>query len=278
MLGRAQPGQAEVKFETGRQLTSRFENLQQAKKEFWGRWIEEIFPELLKQSKWTRDKKDVKVGDIVLKKDETAAGQTYKYARVIKVHVGTDGRVRSADIEYKLPGETVYRTTTRPIHKLVMVVPVEEQAAAAGPKEPELLPLEKPKAGEADELPQARDTPGDNPQRKEKAGKKSTQKVKCKKVNSRRKAGKQTRTIVVAVPKEEEEITDTGAARRRRGRPRKALGTEPPDPRKGSVLDPEKGVCADPVEGDATLGVGGPGPPLGVSEHQLSLDRGGEKT
>ncbi len=44
------------------------------------------------------------------------------------------------------------------------------------------------------------------------------------------------------------------------------------------VLDPEKGVCADPVEGDAILGVGGRGPPIGVSEHQLSLDRGGKKT
>jgi hypothetical protein len=69
MLGRAQPGQPEVKFETGWQLTRRFENMQQAKKEFWGMWVEEIFTELLKQSKWTRDRRDVKVGDIVLRKD-----------------------------------------------------------------------------------------------------------------------------------------------------------------------------------------------------------------
>ncbi len=45
-----------------------------------------------------------------------------------------------------------------------------------------------------------------------------------------------------------------------------------------TVLDPEKGVCADPVEWDATLGVGGPGPPVGVSERQLSVDKGGEET
>jgi hypothetical protein len=44
-----------------------------------------------------------------------------------------------------------------------------------------------------------------------------------------------------------------------------------------TVLDPEKGVCADPVGGDATLGVGGPGSPVGVSERQLSLDKEGEK-
>jgi hypothetical protein len=46
----------------------------------------------------------------------------------------------------------------------------------------------------------------------------------------------------------------------------------------GTVLDPSKGVCADPVERVTILEVKGPGPPGGVSEHQLSPDRGGEKT
>jgi hypothetical protein len=44
------------------------------------------------------------------------------------------------------------------------------------------------------------------------------------------------------------------------------------------VLDPGKGVCADPVGKDTTLGVVGPGPPVGAGERQLSLNRGGEKT
>ncbi len=111
-----------------------------------------MFPEMLKQSKWKRDKRDLKVGDIVLRKDETAAGQTYKYAKVIKVHTSADGRVRAADIEYKLPGESVFRTTTRPIHKLVLVVPVEEQAiageqgekGAAGDEQPASLAAGEP--------------------------------------------------------------------------------------------------------------------------------------
>ncbi len=41
--------------------------------------------------------------------------------------VGSDRKVRSADIEYKIPGESRFRVTTRPIHKLLLVVPVEEQ-------------------------------------------------------------------------------------------------------------------------------------------------------
>jgi hypothetical protein len=143
MLGRAQPGQVEVKFETGKQLTRRFENVQRTQQEFWKRWIEEVFPEMLKQNKWTRDKKDLKVGDIVLRKDETAAGQTYKYARVTKVHISADRRVRAADIEYKLPGEASFRMTTRPFHKLVMVLPVEEQAVASEQGREEIMRAEE---------------------------------------------------------------------------------------------------------------------------------------
>jgi hypothetical protein len=44
------------------------------------------------------------------------------------------------------------------------------------------------------------------------------------------------------------------------------------------VLDPSKGVCVDPVGRVAILEVEGSGPPVGVSERQLSSDRGGEKT
>jgi hypothetical protein len=46
------------------------------------------------------------------------------------------------------------------------------------------------------------------------------------------------------VLKEEEEIVDVGVRRKKRGRPRKTPGTDPPDPHKGSILDPGKGVCA----------------------------------
>jgi hypothetical protein len=45
-----------------------------------------------------------------------------------------------------------------------------------------------------------------------------------------------------------------------------------------SFLNPGKGVCADPVERVTILEVKGPGPPGGVSERQLSPDRGGKKT
>ncbi len=127
LVGRARAGMPTVHLETGQQLVKRFKAVQQPKEEFWDRWVKEIFPSLLKQRKWYKYKRDARIGDVVLRKDKTAAGQTYKYARIIGVHVGSDGKVRSADVEYKVTGKSKFHVTTRLIHKLVMVVPMEEQ-------------------------------------------------------------------------------------------------------------------------------------------------------
>ncbi len=246
----------------------------------------------------------------MLRKDETAAGQTYKYAKVTKVHTSADGKVRAADVEYKLPGESVFRMTTRPIHKLVLVVPVEEQAAATGQEEKENARAEQPplqaitapepaqqevtRATEATPPIMAETSPahpeegglvevGEDPQEailqptKEGEGEQKTA-VKYKKVISRKKAGRQARTIIVSVPREEEEVVDVRARPKKRGRPRKVPNVDPLDPRKGSVVDPGKGVCADPVNGDAILGKGGTGPKGGNKERQLSPDRKRDKT
>jgi hypothetical protein len=42
---------------------------------------------------------------MVLRRDETSAGHTHKYAMVVKVHHREEGMVRSTDIKYKVPGE-----------------------------------------------------------------------------------------------------------------------------------------------------------------------------
>jgi hypothetical protein len=62
---------------------------------------------------------NVQVGDVVLSRDEAAAGQSHKYVQVLKVHTDTDGMICSANLEYKLPGENKFRVTTRPIRILM---------------------------------------------------------------------------------------------------------------------------------------------------------------
>jgi hypothetical protein len=226
------------------------------------------------------------------------------------VHTSADGKVRAADIEYKLPGESVFRMTTRPIHKLVLVVPVEENVTAVGQAEEEDAGAEQPaplavtgpepvqqKETRATEVAPPAIKEPDPTQRGEsevtevegdphEAAPQSTQEkqgrpraaVKYKKVISRKKAGKQARTIIVSVPKEEEEMVDVGVRPKKRERPRRAPGMDPPDPRKGSVVDLGEGVCADPVNGGAILRKGGPDLQGGNKERQLSPDKGRGKT
>jgi hypothetical protein len=286
MMGRAKPGQVEVKLEPGKKLTKRFEEVQRAQQEFWKRWIEEVFPQRLKQTKWKQERRDLKIGDIVLRKDETAAGQTYKYAKVVKVHVGSDGKVRAADVEYKLPGESVFRMTTRPIHKLVLIVPLEEQASvknkAMGAEmapttpicaevKPETESQEKPRMGEKEAPKEAALAP---PQDGEAARPVS----RPKKAISRKKASRQTRMIIVTSPKEEAEMVDVKAKTKKRGRPRKIPIMDPPDPHKGSVSHPGKGECADPVNEDAILEKVGGRRPGRNRERQFDSDTGDGKT
>jgi hypothetical protein len=98
-------------------------------------------------------------------------------------------------------------------------------------------------------------------------------------VISRKKVGKQARTIIVTSPKEEAEMVDIGAKPRKRGRPRKNPHMDPPDPHKGSVSYPEKGECADPVNEDAILEEEGGGVTPGRDKkRQLAVDTGGGKT
>jgi hypothetical protein len=82
----------------------------------------EVFPSLLKQTKWFKYKQDVQEGDGSFRRDETAARQTHTYAHVVRVHNGTDGKVWH-HIHHKLPGEEKFLV----IHNLIMVVPIEEQ-------------------------------------------------------------------------------------------------------------------------------------------------------
>jgi hypothetical protein len=97
-------------------------------------------------------------------------------------------------------------------------------------------------------------------------------------VISRKKAGKQTRMIIVTSPKEEAEMVDIEARPKKRGRPKKTPIVDPPDSHKGSVLHPGKGGCADPVNEDAILERVGGGPPGRNKKRQLASDTGDGKT
>ncbi len=88
--GPATVGLPSIQFEKGGQLTKRLQAIKEAKNEIWD------YLTLFKLYKWTTLKGDIMEGDVVQRKDESAASHSNKYARVIRTHKGGGGKLHSS--------------------------------------------------------------------------------------------------------------------------------------------------------------------------------------
>jgi len=131
MMGRATIAAPKVTFEDSFSLTRRLQFVESVKAEFWNKWKAIVFQGLDKSYKWRKEHRDMKVGDVVLLKDETNASSSYRIAKISEVLPTTqDDKIRKVVVVYKNPNEKDFRRSTRPIHKLVLVVPVEDGEAS----------------------------------------------------------------------------------------------------------------------------------------------------
>ena len=111
--------------------------------QFWTRWRKEYLLTLTERRKWTRRKPCLRVGDVVLIKEQLARRNEWPTALVTSVNKSEDGLVRSAtlrSIVRGLPSSRVSgpaRHITRPISKLILLVPGTEnegnELSLAGP-------------------------------------------------------------------------------------------------------------------------------------------------
>ena len=88
---------------------------------FWDRWSKEYLANLQQRSKWTKDiEESIKVGDLVLLRDERTKPLQWPRARVTKLFLGNDDIARVAEVK------TVDSTFTRPIVKLKKLLSAPE--------------------------------------------------------------------------------------------------------------------------------------------------------
>ena len=83
---------------------------------FWKRWIREYLPQLQNRQKWTQETTNLKIGDLVMVKEENIPYGQWSLAIIKEVHVGRDDRVRS--VRLKVRGTELVRPITK-------VVPLE---------------------------------------------------------------------------------------------------------------------------------------------------------
>ena len=78
---------------------------------FWNRWTNEFLTRLQQRPKWTSERQNLQVGDIVLVKDEHYPPSKWPLARILEVHPGEDQLVRVVTV--KLNGKPIKRPITK---------------------------------------------------------------------------------------------------------------------------------------------------------------------
>lgn len=93
-------------------LADRYKLQQTVLQNVWCRWQNEYLTRLHQRNKWTSEKENLKVGDLVLLKEDNLLPGHWPLGRVLEIHPGSDGLVRVATVKTKT---SVFK---RPIHKL----------------------------------------------------------------------------------------------------------------------------------------------------------------
>jgi len=87
---------------------SRWQHVRAMQEVFWRRWSQEYLHSLQTRSKWTDAQSNVRIGELVLLKDNLLPPTQWKLARITETHPGPDGLVRvvslrTAHSEYRRP-------------------------------------------------------------------------------------------------------------------------------------------------------------------------------
>ncbi|XP_072175534.1 uncharacterized protein [Diadema setosum] len=101
--------------------------------EFWTRWRKEYLTDLQTRQKWTRPKKNLRVGDIVICKEADDNRGQWPLGRVSEVYPSDDGLIRKVQLvlaDSSLDGRGKRHKQPirmeRPVHKLVLLLSPDE--------------------------------------------------------------------------------------------------------------------------------------------------------
>lgn len=104
--------------DTASNRLSRWQHLQKMSQHFWKRWHFEYLNTLQQRSKWCKINPNIKLGQLVLIKDDRLPPMKWVLGRITEVHPGKDGMVRVATVK------TPTGSLVRPVIKLCPL-PVE---------------------------------------------------------------------------------------------------------------------------------------------------------
>ena len=80
---------------------SRWQYVEQLRQQFWNRWHRDYLNNLPQRSKWKKQSANIKIGDLVLVRNDTLPPLQWPLGRVHEVHPGADGVVRVVTVKTK---------------------------------------------------------------------------------------------------------------------------------------------------------------------------------
>ncbi len=109
-------------------LRKHWRRVQHLSNEFWTRWRKEFLHALQERQKWFCPRRNFKVDDVVVIKDNDTPRNRWSLARVVKADEEEDGLVRKVKLAVGFTKITNQgkRANSLTIHKLVLLVPCEQ--------------------------------------------------------------------------------------------------------------------------------------------------------
>jgi len=74
----------------------------------------------------TQKNENLQTGDVVIVQDANQLRSTWTLGRISRAEPSSDGRVRKVDVQYKRENGNVFTTITRPVQRVVVIVPTED--------------------------------------------------------------------------------------------------------------------------------------------------------
>lgn len=78
---------------------SRYQRLQQLQQHFWQRWSKEYVSELQNRTKWRANQQGLKIGSLVIIKEDNVPPLRWQLGRIISLYPGPDGIARVASVK-----------------------------------------------------------------------------------------------------------------------------------------------------------------------------------
>ena len=135
LLGRASSIVPSGPFENLSKSSQRFSVIHNIINSFWRQWTRDFFPSLLGNQKCHTEKRNVKIGDVVIVQDSKQIRGNWRLASVSNVLSSDDGWVRRVELQYKneKPGEAMnkyagspYTKIERSVQRIVVIVPIDK--------------------------------------------------------------------------------------------------------------------------------------------------------